>query len=121
MTNINSLLPLGGATEMADRASGATDRWLFLMALIVIGLAAVWVGKYFVKQHEALIADFKVSRDRYQSSMIEVVRTQSAVEAQIAEVVKNNTVVMKDCKSVITECIAELRDRRVELQQSEGG
>ena len=43
--------------KAVDHASGMNDRWLFIASMVVFGIFAAWVMRYFVRQHERLIAD----------------------------------------------------------------
>ena len=46
-----------------DHAAAMDDRWLFLASLVVFGVFAALVMRYFVGQHERLIEDHKQARD----------------------------------------------------------
>jgi hypothetical protein len=57
MTNMNVSEFLRGV----DHAAAKDDRWLFIASLVLLGLFGVWVVRYFVKQHEQLLADHSSS------------------------------------------------------------
>ena len=99
MTNMNMSEFLRGV----DHAAAKDDRWLFIARLVVIGLFGVWVVRYFVKQHEQLLADHKQSRECYQESLRGVVAEQSATNAKLIVCLDNNTKVLEECRD-------ELRD-----------
>ena len=107
MTNMNLSEFLRGV----DHAAAKDDRWLFIASLVVIGLFGVWVVRYFVKQHEQLIADHKQSRECYQESLRGVVAEQSATNAKLVVCLDNNTKVLEECRD-------ELRLVRMERKQS---
>ena len=46
-----------------DHAAAMNDRWLFIASLVVCGMFAAFVMRYFVQQHERLIAEHKQARD----------------------------------------------------------
>lgn len=48
--------------NLADHGSQQSDRWLFIAVLIVLGLVVLFVARYFVRQHEGLLADHKQAR-----------------------------------------------------------
>ena len=65
MTNMNP-------TELiksVDHAAAMDDRWLFIASLVVFGVFAWVVMRYFVQQHERMIEDHKQARDSYQESL----------------------------------------------------
>ena len=51
MTNVNTADLISGV----DHAAAMNDRWLFVASLVVFGLFAWIVMRYFVLQHERLI------------------------------------------------------------------
>ena len=106
MTNMN-------ATDLisnVDRAAAMNDRWLFVASLVVFGVFAWFVMRYFVLQHERLIEDHKQARDSYQESLRGVVAEQSAANAKLIVCLDNNTKVLEECRD-------ELRLVRMERKQ----
>lgn len=92
---------------LADHAAMQSDRWLFVATLIVFGLFAVGVMRYFVREHERLIADHKQAREGYQASLRGMVTEQSMANAKLITCLENNTRVLEECRD-------ELRESRVE-------
>ena len=89
------------ATELikgVDHAAGMNDRWMFVASLVCFGFFAVFVMRYFVRQHERLIEDHKKARDCYQESLREVVREQSAMDAKLIVCLEQNTKVLGECR-----------------------
>jgi hypothetical protein len=108
MTNMNP-------TELirsVDHAAAMDDRWLFVASLVVFGVFAALVMKYFVRQHERLIEDHKEARDSYQESLRDVVAEQSAANAKLIVCLENNTKVLEECRD-------ELRLVRMERNRHE--
>ena len=93
-----------------DHAAAMNDRWLFVASLVVFGVFATFVMKYFVRQHERLIEDHKQARDSYQESLRGVVAEQSAANAKLIVCLDNNTKVLEECRD-------ELRSVRMERKQ----
>ncbi len=93
-----------------DHAATMNDRWLFVASLVVFGVFATFVMKYFVRQHERLIEDHKQARDSYQESLRGVVAEQSAANAKLIVCLDNNTKVLEECRD-------ELRSVRMERKQ----
>ena len=107
MTNMN-------ATDLirnVDHAAAMNDRWLFIASLVVVGIFGAWVMRYFVQQHERLMADHKQARDSYQESLRCVVAEQSGANAKLIICLDNNTRVLEQCRD-------ELRLSRMERKQT---
>ena len=100
-TNMNDIV------AVTNHVAAQSDRWLFIAILIVLGVFAVGVMRYFVRQHERLIEDHKQARDTYQGSLREMVAEQSAANQKLIVCVDNNTRVLEECRD-------ELRLARME-------
>ena len=94
MTNMNT----GDWVRIVDHAAAMNDRWMFVASLVVIGTFGIWVVRYFVSQHERLLADHKVARESYQESLRGVVAEQSATNAKLVICLENNTKVLRACR-----------------------
>ena len=97
--------------KAVDHAAGMDDRWLFVASLVVFGVFAGFVMRYFVRQHERLIEDHRQARDSYAQSLRGVVAEQSAANAKLIVCLDNNTKVLEECRD-------ELRLVRMERKQS---
>ena len=97
--------------KAVDHASGMNDRWLFIASMVVFGIFAAWVMRYFVRQHERLIADHVEARESYQESLRGVVAEQSAANAKLVVCLDNNTRVLEECRD-------ELRSSRIERRKT---
>ena len=97
--------------KAVDHAAGMNDRWLFVASLLVFGLFAAFVMRYFVRQHERLIADHKQARDTYQESLRGMVAEQSAANAKLITCLESNTRVLEECRD-------ELRFSRLERNKT---
>ena len=96
--------------KAVDHAAGMDDRWLFVASLVVFGVFAGFVMRYFVRQHERLIEDHRQARDSYAQSLRGVVAEQSAANAKLIVCLDNNTKVLEECRD-------ELRSVRMERKQ----
>ncbi len=81
-----------------DHAAAMDDRWLFVASLVVFGVFASVVMRYFVRQHERLIEDHRHARECYQESMRVVVAEQSAANAKLILCLEQNTKVLEECR-----------------------
>jgi hypothetical protein len=108
MTNMNATSEF---LRGVDHAAAMNDRWLFVASLVVFGVFAALVMKYFVRQHERLLEDHKQARNTYQESLRGVVAEQSAANAKLIVCLDNNTRVLEECRD-------ELRLVRMERKQS---
>ena len=103
MTNMNT----ADFLRVVDHAAGMNDRWLFVASLVVFGLFAGFVMRYFVRQHERLIEDHKQARDTYQESLRGMLAEQSMANAKLITCLESNTRVLEECRD-------ELRFSRIE-------
>ncbi len=81
-----------------DHAAAMNDRWLFIASLVLLGVFAIWVMKYFVKEHQRLLEDHKKARHCYQESLRGMVKEQSATNAKLVVCLENNTKVLEQCR-----------------------
>jgi len=79
----NAMNPMEMAHAI-DHASAMSDRWLFLAALVVLGLCLAAVGRYFVKQYEKLQA-------QHQAVMSDFLSKAAGAQAELVRVVAANT------------------------------
>ena len=82
--------------QLTNQAATQNDRWLFVASLIVFGVFAASVMRYFVRQHERLIEDHKQARDKYQESLRSMVAEQSAANQKLITCLENNTRVLEE-------------------------
>ena len=94
MTNMNATELIRGV----DHAAAMNDRWLFIASLVLLGVFAMWVMRYFVKEHERLLEDHKRARDCYQESLRGVVSEQRTANAKLVACLENNTRVLEECR-----------------------
>ena len=105
MTNMSA----SDFVRAVDHAAGMNDRWLFIASLVVFGIFAAFVMRYFVRQHERLIADHKQARDTYQESLRGMVAEQSAANAKLIVCLDNNTKVLEECRDELRQVRLERR------------
>ncbi|MEI7733722.1 MAG: hypothetical protein WCO56_29425 [Verrucomicrobiota bacterium] len=97
--------------QLTNQAATQNDRWLFVASLVVFGIFAASVMRYFVRQHERLIDDHKQARDSYQESLRGMVTEQSAANAKLITCLESNTRVLEECRD-------ELRSSRMERSRA---
>jgi hypothetical protein len=97
--------------QAVNEAAAQSDRWLFVASLVVFGVFAAGVMRYFVRQHERLIEDHKQARDAYQDSLRGMVAEQSAANAKLITCLESNTRVLEECRD-------ELRFSRLERSKT---
>ena len=107
MTNMNT----ADLVQVVSAAAQQSDRWLFIASLVVFGLFAGAVMRYFVRQHERLLEDHKEARDTYQESLRGMVSEQSAANAKLIACLESNTRVLEECRD-------ELRHSRLERNRT---
>lgn len=105
MTNMSAIDLVRGV----DHAAAMNDRWLFIASLVLLGGFAIWVMRYFVKQHERLLQDHKEARECYQESLRGVVAEQSATNAKLIVCLENNTKVLEECRDELRSSRRRIR------------
>lgn len=93
--------------DLANHAAAQNDRWLFVGSLIVLGCFAVATMRYFVRQHERLIADHKLAREDYQASLRRIVTEQNEANARLMLCLDNNSRVLEECRDELRFCREE--------------
>ena len=93
--------------RVVDYAAAKNDRWLFIAALVVLGVFVWFVLRSFMRQHERLISDHKKARNAYQNSLRNLVSEQSAANQKLIACVDNNTKVLQDCRDELRLCREE--------------
>ena len=93
-----ALDPASAAAAAADYASKQTDRWLFIATLIVGGVAAFYVARYFVRVYEKLVEDYHRASLRYEANMERYSTAQQAAIVQRAEIMTRTTDVLERCR-----------------------
>jgi hypothetical protein len=91
-------LKVGEFISLVDRLAAKNDRWMFIAALVVLGVFVWFVLRSFMRQHEQLIADHKKARNEYQSSLRKVVAEQSAANQKLIQCLNNNSKVLRECR-----------------------
>ncbi len=94
MTNMNATDLMKGV----DHAAAMNDRWLFIASLVLLGIFAIWVMRYFVKEHQRLLEDHKRARHCYQESLRGMVAEQSSTNAKLVVCLDNNTKILEQCR-----------------------
>ena len=102
-TNMNELV------QMTNQAAAQSDRWLFIASLVVFGVFAAAVMRYFVRQHECLMEDQKEARKEYQSVLRGIVTEQAAGAAKLAASLDANTRVLEECRDELRRVREERR------------
>jgi hypothetical protein len=83
--------------QAADHARTMDDRWLFLVALILLGLLAVAVARYFVKQYERLHAE-------HQQVLATLMGRQEERQTELVRVVAANTEALRAVSQELRWC-----------------
>ena len=104
-------MPTSEFLRGVDHAAGMDDRWLFVASLVVFGLFAGAVMRYFVRQHERMIEDHKHARECYQDGLRRIVAEQSATNAKLIVCLEQNTKVLEECRDQL-RLSGKLRGRR---------
>ena len=83
--------------QAADHARTMDDRWLFLVALMLLGLVALGVARYFVKQYERLQAE-------HQQVLADLMGRQAEAQTELVRVVAANTEALRAVSQELRWC-----------------
>ena len=89
---------------LTDHAAQQNDRWLFIAALVVLGCVVVAVARYFVKQHEGLIADHKAARAESQKILVDLVEKGNKTNQELAVCLDRNTRAFEEVTAAVRFC-----------------
>ena len=81
----------------ADHAAAMDDRWLFIGALMLLGLVALGVARYFVKQYERLQAE-------HQEILADLMGRQAEAQTELVRVVAANTEALRAVSQELRWC-----------------
>ena len=95
--------------QVVSAAAQQSDRWLFIASLVVFGVFAGAVMRYFVRQHERLIDDHKAAREQYQTVLRSIVVEQATGAAKLAASLDANTRVLEECRDELRRVREERR------------
>jgi hypothetical protein len=98
MTNMNDI------AKAVDHASIQSDRWLFIAALVILGLGTVLVIRYLVQTIERMMADHASARESNQGLMRQIVSDQHATNEKLAVVLDRNTTALDENTQEIRRC-----------------
>jgi uncharacterized membrane-anchored protein YhcB (DUF1043 family) len=82
---------------VVDRAAGMNDRWMFVAALVLLGLLAAAVARYFVKQYERLQAE-------HQQVLATLMGRQEERQTELVRVVAANTEALRAVSQELRWC-----------------
>ena len=97
--------------KIASVASQQNDRWLFIAALIVLGMVVVAVARYFVteraeaaRDHKSLIADYKEAQEGFQKTLADLVEKGNRTHQELAVCLDRNTRAFEEVSEAVRWC-----------------
>ena len=113
-TNMNDTITL------TDHAAQQNDRWLFIAALIVLGIVIVAVARYFVAEHAAaardhreLMADHKTAQETYHKNLADLVERTNKTNQELAVCLDRNTRAFEEVCSAVRFCRENNNNRKL--------
>lgn len=97
--------------QAIDHAARQSDRWLFIGTLFLLGVFALFVARYFLKQYNRLVDDHAKARETYQVSLRSIVQDQHSLTEKLAVTLDRNSCVLQEVERELGHCRRE-RDRR---------
>ncbi len=97
--------------SLANHAAQQNDRWLFIASLIVLGLVALAVARYFIAErreaaldHKALIADYKAAQEGFQKTLADLVDKGNKTNQELAVCLDRNTRAFEEVTAAVRFC-----------------
>lgn len=116
MTNNVPDLDLPGATDALNAAAylaAHNDRYAFFATLIVgaviIGMGAIWVGKYFVRQNQELVNALTLAHRTHAEELKGIVNKLDGTLAAATEARVEQTLFLREANTAMREASDELR------------
>lgn len=88
----------------AERAARFSDRVLFIASLMVMGLFAIMVARFFVAQYQRLVEDHRKDRDNFTTSLQGIISQQNETARSLTVILERNTDAFKECSEQIRWC-----------------
>lgn len=79
------------AIKVVTAASQQNDRWLFIAALVLLLTFAYMVIRGLVADRSEISKDARADRERYQATLVEIVREQNKLSAGLQVSMDRNT------------------------------
>lgn len=101
----------GGTMDIVNTAVAASqqsDRVLFIVSLIILGIFAVFVMRHFVRVQERELIDHKISREQHLAALERVMSDQHKIMGEQQEVLRENTVALVKCSEAMTRAATAL-------------
>lgn len=95
--------------RIATEAAAHSDRALFISALLILGVFAIAVMRYFLKQTERLTNEHASGRQQYHESLMRIVNDQHKIAQDLAVIVEKNTIAMNNNTAATDACAEELK------------
>jgi len=100
MTNITNMADI---ISIADRAAAASDRWLFIATLIVLGAFALYILRRQQIQNENQVVQMREDHIEYKRTLMEL-NEKSAVRAEkYTQIIAENTFVSNQTNLVLNK------------------
>jgi hypothetical protein len=84
-----------GAAKVAEQLSGKSDRYLFLLCLVLLGLAAVWMVRYLTTQNKDLVTQLKTEQSCYEGKLEAIVEKGRESRERLVLSLDRNTGVLE--------------------------
>lgn len=101
---------MGDIAKTVDLAAQQSDRWLFLAAIVLLGIGALAAIRYLVKTLEVAMRDNKDSREVYHTTIGNMAKEATQVSREVTIVLERNSVVMSESTAELRRC-REQRER----------
>ena len=96
---------------LTNQAALQNDRWLFIAALVALGLVAIAVARYFVgarvveaRDHKELVAEYRQAQAGYQQTLTDLVEKGNKTHQELAVCLDRNTRAFEEVSAAVRFC-----------------
>jgi hypothetical protein len=89
--------------KSADYASGQSDRWMFVVTLIIFLTAGAWMVRYFTAQVKEARAEYKILADKFTEHLM-------TAHTEMSVALKDNATVTARTNQLLGEVESTLRE-----------
>ncbi len=88
----------------ANHASAQSDRWLFIVVLLVLGAVVMWAVRWLVGKHEALMTEHRADQQAYTSQLAGITHDVNKTNQELAVVLDRNSRSLDENSNELRRC-----------------
>ena len=90
--------------DAANHASTQSDRWLFIVVLIVLGIFVMWSVRWLIGKHEALMVEHRADQQAFTTQLAGITRDVNKTNQELAVVLDRNSRSLDENSNELRRC-----------------